>query len=524
MEKAFDKILPIPKTPRTYHAPPPDRPLSWVPHGTIGNGDYEERLESFANEVLHIESQITSRIKYGSRGWCYLLEGLGKIDKGEFGACQKAINDSRKLGYLPIDFVAEDQDETRHFKGIHIASEPDVELSDLKEDVETMLRDLPSKTTDYWIGEEYYVMMCVEKGDLINLFKPICDKYHVPLVSSKGWAPILLRSHIANLSKKAEANGLKPVLLLFYDLDPAGIKISDTFKENLEDCEGGTGWNPEGLIIERFGLNAEDIEQYGLMWIDNLKTSSGRTSRDYGYINTYGNRKCEANALFKNDDTLKAGEEICRAAIEKYYGADALERFRLKEEVSREKLKDVYANPVWKTVKDSLDTIINELGSTEKVAKPHKEFEVETETIVYVDGESYGLCPKCNEVFRYRQKDYGKLRKCRGCHLLMRLEFKKAAEKEVVIYATWPEMAECPRCHQKFMYDKSYNDVLCGCPNCHLPFRLKITELKNENAEEKQTSNPHEFNMNGELERKILKDAEKDANKLIGKLLKKGTK
>jgi len=432
IEKAFDKILPIPKQPKVYRMPPPDRPLSWVPHGNIGNSDYEERLESFANEVLHIESQKTSKIKYSSRGWCYLLEGLGKIDKGEFSACQKAINDCRKLGFLPIDFVAEDQDTTRHFKGIHIASEPHVQLSELKDDVETMLRDLPSKMTDYWVGEQFYVMMCVEKGDLINLFKPVCDQYHVPIVSSKGWAPILLRSHIANLSRKAEANGLKPVLLLFYDHDPAGIKISDTFKENLSDCEGGTGWSPEGLVIERFGLNAKDIEQYGLMWIDNLKTGSGRTSRDYGYINAFGHRKCEANALFKNDDTLKAGEQICRVAIEKFYGSDALERFRKKEEASKEKLKDVYDNPVWKSVIESLDEIIDdELGSVEEAEKPHTEVAVENETVVFIDNKFYGNCPSCHTQFNYAEKDYGKLKRCRCCHLLMRLQFKEAEQKGV---------------------------------------------------------------------------------------------
>lgn len=421
IEKAFDKILPIPKQPKIYRMPPPDRPLSWVPHGSIGDLNYEQRLQSFANEVLHIDSQKISHIKYGSRGWCYLLEGLGKIDKGEFAACQKAINDSRKLGFLPIDFVAEDQDQTRHFKGIHVASEPHVQLSELKDDVETMLRDLPSRTTDYWIGEQYYVMLCVEKGDLINLFKPVCDQYHVPIVSSKGWAPILLRSHIANLSKKAEANGLKPVLLLFYDHDPAGLKISDTFRQNLRDCEGGTGWSPEGLIIERFGLNADDIERYGLMWIENLKTGSGRTSQDYRYIQAYGHRKCEANALFKNGDTLKAGEQICRKAIEQFYGADALERFRKKEDASRKKLKDVYANPVWKSINESLDHIIAELGSEEKIEGQPKEIAVENETVVSIGNKYYGSCPNCHTQFNHTEKDYGKLVRCRGCHLLMRL-------------------------------------------------------------------------------------------------------
>ena len=34
-------------------------------------------------------------------------------------------------------------------------------------------------------------------------------------------------------------------------------------------------WPPENLIITRFGLNADFIDEHGLTWIDNLETSSG---------------------------------------------------------------------------------------------------------------------------------------------------------------------------------------------------------------------------------------------------------
>lgn len=426
MEKAFNKILPIPKQPKRYRYYTPNRALTWVPHGTIGNSDYEFRLEKYANELNIINRQRTSTIKYSSRGWCYLLEGLGKIHKGEFTAAQKAINDCRKLGLLPIDFVAQDQDQTRHFKGIHEACEPNSKLSQLKEDIASMLLGLPSDTTDYWSGEEYYVMMCVEKGDLINLFKPTCDKYHVPLVSSKGWPPIMLRSHIARLSQKYEAKGIKPVLLLFYDHDPAGLKISRTFKKNLRDCERGFEWSPDGLIIERFGLNAVDIEKHGLMWIENLRTGSGRTSRDWQYRETYGERKCEANALFKNDTTLEAGETICREAIEKYYGKDALKRFKEKEEASQEKLKDIFENPVWKSASESLDELIKQFDFTEKIEADIEPLETEKITLVYVDIRHYGKCPNCDFYFKHAgRNDHNRLVRCRGCNNLMRIQYKE---------------------------------------------------------------------------------------------------
>lgn len=424
MEKAFNKVLAIPKTPRVYRPPPPPRPLTWIPHGKLGNHKYESRLEDFAAEIRAINAHRTSRVKYSSRGWCYLLEGLGKIHKGEFNACQKAINDCRKLGLLPIDFVAEDQDITRRFSGIHEASDPAILLQKVKADIEDMLSNLPASTTDYWTGEEYYLMMCVEKADILNLFKPICQEYHVPIVNSKGWPPILLRGHIANLSRIAEARGLKPVLLLFYDHDPAGLKITRTFRKNLRDCERGTGWSPEGIIIERFGLNAEHIEKYGLMWIENLRTSSGRVAGDRQYIETYGYRKCESNALFKNDETLKAGEDICRKAIEKYYGEDARERFKKKEDSSKQKLKEVYDDPLWESFYERINKIIESLLPKEQAKERSTNKAVaEKEVEVVIDNRYYGRCPRCGQSFNYNyHRDAGKLVRCKGCNLPMRLK------------------------------------------------------------------------------------------------------
>jgi hypothetical protein len=325
--------------------------------------------------------------------------------------------------------VREDQDETRRFQGIIEVSDPARSLFDIREEVSNMLEKLPSLATDYWAGERYYLMMCVEKGDILNLFKPICDEYRVPIVSSKGWPPINLRYHIAVLSMRAEERGLTPVLLLFYDHDPAGIKISDTFRKNLEDCERGIGWSPDNLVIERFGLNKEDIDRYSLTWIENLKTGSGREADDRQYIAEYGRRKCESNALFKNDETLKAGEEICRRAIEKYYGQDAIERFRRKEEESKESLKEVYEDPLWQNFYMRVDGLIESLTAKKpKIERPTAATEEEAE--VEVDNRYYGVCPRCGWQFNYSRSDVGRLVRCRFCNLPMRLKWKPGAEDQ----------------------------------------------------------------------------------------------
>ena len=431
MERVYDSILPIPPTPRQYRGPRPKRVISWIPSGKLNTPEYHRRLSEFALEIKKLNSQRTSSVKYSGRGWCYLLEGLQKIDKDEFSFCSKAINDCRKTGLLPIDFVAEDQDVTRHFQGVLEATDVTTSLSKLKEDVKDYLETLPSTVTDYWKDEKYYVMMCVEKGDLLNLFQPICREYHVPIVSSKGWAPILLRHHIAKLSRKAESLGLTPVLLLFYDLDPVGWKISQRFRKNLEDCSRGTGWHPNKIVIKRIGLNEADIQKYNLSWIENLKSSSGRTPRDPEYVEKFGEKKCESNALFKNDETLEAAEEICRRWIEQFYGGDALERFRKKEENAKNtKLAKLYENSTWNEFFAQIDKVSVEMTKEQVkdvVPPPTNLSSGEEEITVYVTGSHYGRCPGCHKGFDYDEEDIGRSVRCRNCHAMLRVMRKPSS-------------------------------------------------------------------------------------------------
>jgi hypothetical protein len=266
-------------------------------------------------------------------------------------------------------------------------------------------------------------MMCVEKGDIRYLYEPICNRYHVPIVSSKGWSSIALLDSIVKLSMRAEARGLILVLLIFYDHDPMGLKIARLFRSKLEEIRRATGWDPKGLLIERIGLNKDDIDKYNLTWIENLKSSKGRESRDADYIATFERRKCESNALFKNDETLKAAEEICYSAIEKYYGKDAITRFRAKEQMQRDKLSTVYDDPVWVHFNEKINEVIkltpeNVSTTYPKPLTPPSEFEVE----VYLDDRYYGRCPICGTEFNYDSSIIGRMQRCQRCYTSMRLK------------------------------------------------------------------------------------------------------
>lgn len=144
-----------------------------------------------------------------------------------------------------------------------------------------------------------------------------------------------------------EAAGRQCVLLYCGDHDPGGLHISDSFRKNLEDMSGAVGWHPNNLIIERFGLNYQFIEDNGLSWIDNLETSSGSQLNDtehkdhykeyvQEYIALYGVRKCEANALVIKPEK---GRELCRDTILKYLPATAPQAFEERLKPHREALE-----------------------------------------------------------------------------------------------------------------------------------------------------------------------------------------
>lgn len=292
---------------------------------------------ALAEKLIELQKQID--FKLSARGWCYMLEGLKVINKGQFDQTERIINKCRKDGLLPIDFVAED--EGRSFIGVEVP-EGGSPIVYFGKQLKKAMAAEEYYTPDWWEGEKYYIQMLVEKIDLKTLFQPICKKYHIPIATSKGWSSILQRDDMADRFKKAEERGLRPILLYYGDHDPWGLEISNRLLKNLKEIQKGTRWNPRNLIIDRFGLNFDFIEKLHLTWIDNLITSSGREPDRNNpivkrYTEKFGERKCEANALVVRP---KEAEELCRMTIEKYLGSNALERFEAKRERVREILRE----------------------------------------------------------------------------------------------------------------------------------------------------------------------------------------
>jgi hypothetical protein len=200
----------------------------------------------------------------------------------------------------------------------------------------------------FWDYLDVYIEVATEKLSLRNLFEPVCREFHVPITNLKGWSDLNARAAMMRRFAYWAARGTKCVLLLCGDHDPGGLQITETMRKNLEDLSRAVGWSPENLVIIRFGLNAPFIDRHGLTWIDNLETSSGGRLDDpkhpdhkkqyvQDYIEQFGVRKCEANALVV---VPEVGRQLCRDAILRHIPAAAVERYEHRLNALRQQLRD----------------------------------------------------------------------------------------------------------------------------------------------------------------------------------------
>jgi hypothetical protein len=309
----------------------------------IAEREYREAVERFCALIEQIADGMD--FKVGSRGWCYILERHG-LRKGDFDKAQGLITDCRKSGELPLDICAED--ESRSTVGLQ-----SLDTNDIPEEVESWLDHLRNHAHEnytpisFWKDRPTYVEVVVEKLDLRNLFEPVCEEFYIPITNFKGWSDV--NSRAAVLHRVQEKQPRRCVLLVCGDHDPGGLQITDTLAKNLKDLAKAVDWHGTlNLVISRFGLNADFIDEHNLTWIDNLETSSGKRLDDpehfahnhnhvQNYIAEYGARKCEANALVVEPEL---GRQLCRDAILEYVPADAPQRYQRKLTRVRNQLRN----------------------------------------------------------------------------------------------------------------------------------------------------------------------------------------
>ncbi len=311
---------------------------------------YESQMTAFCDFIKTTAAKLDFRPS--ARGWAYLLENERLIDKCDLDSAQDRINDARKSGALPLDICSEDAKRAWHNTENLDSEDPADEADRIHRSVKAWIAEYQPRS--FWTGQPYYLQLIVEKIDLRELFLPVCERWHIPIANGGGWSDLNLRGELMTRFRDNLEKGQIPVVLYCGDFDPVGLQIGDTLRTNIEQLSTAVGWDADGLVIDRFGLNFDFIQKHKLTWIDNLQTSGKGAINDLAdprhkhhlfphvqdYLAKYGARKVEANALVTR---AQAARDLCEAAIRRYMvEADLPERFEQELEPEREALRKLW--------------------------------------------------------------------------------------------------------------------------------------------------------------------------------------
>jgi hypothetical protein len=143
----------------------------------------QEEVANFCALIQEIHSTMDFAV--GGRGWCYILERHG-LRKDDFDEAQRLIDACRKSGMLPLDICA--QDGLRETVGIQQLDSANIE-DEAASWIDHILNHAHKNYTpiSFW-DVDVYVEVPTEKLDLRNLFEPVCQEFHVPIINFKGWS------------------------------------------------------------------------------------------------------------------------------------------------------------------------------------------------------------------------------------------------------------------------------------------------------------------------------------------------
>jgi hypothetical protein len=313
----------------------------------------EQEYLVFAEQMKALDESV--EFKMSARGWCYVLEEHAGLKKAEFDAAEARINTCRKEGFLPLDFTA--ADDARAFKGRTGEEHDHPVLDEYLDGVWAMTRDyLEDYSPHPWVEfQPSYTEVLVEKIDLVSLFEGIARENHTPISNARGDFDINGKARMYQRFQNAAERGQQPVLLYCGDFDPKGLLISSYLRKQFEDLrwrEFTDGYqltlDPDDIIIERFGLNFDQIEEMNLSKVPNLITGSGKDLADLrhpdrikrkpyieDYLRDYGIWKCEANALVTRP---KEGRLLFREAVNRYVSTHGREQWMEANEAATQEM------------------------------------------------------------------------------------------------------------------------------------------------------------------------------------------
>jgi hypothetical protein len=178
-----------------------------------------------------------------------------------------------------------------------------------------------------------HIEVLIEKNTLLNIVKPICWKYYVPMTSGRGFAGPSVWRKMAERFKDSEKSRM--ALLIVSDHDPEGFALADDAIRSLRDL-----WQLP-IKYYRVGVTMEQIKELKLQ--NDYNPIKPKSPNRRGYIERAGTEKtweCEAlEPEYLRDQVAQAIEanmnmEIFRANQKKEI-EDTKEIHRIRTEIAK---------------------------------------------------------------------------------------------------------------------------------------------------------------------------------------------
>jgi tetratricopeptide (TPR) repeat protein len=160
-----------------------------------------------------------------------------------------------------------------------------------------------------------------EKNTLMQILKPVCSDYYVPLTLGRGYASIPVWRDMATRYQQSEKDAF--TLIVASDYDPEGFDLADDAVRSLRDC-----FSIDNIDYHRIAATQEQIEELGLE--ADFNPAKETSSRLQSFIDrTGGTETWELEALPPTylQEQLRAA--IVNEALTNFERSVAMERLRI---------------------------------------------------------------------------------------------------------------------------------------------------------------------------------------------------
>jgi len=239
-----------------------DEDLRWSGETVKPYAKTRELIDHAVEVVKRYDAAITVRQLF------YQLVSANVIENSEdnYKAVGRAVTTARKLGLMPFKDI---EDRGREIEATPIFTSAGDAVSWAKSIFDQ----------DRWGNQDERIAVICEKSALSGVISPICQRWQVPYVASKGYASLSLAAEVAS-----RLWGY--TILYFGDHDPSGVHMPKKWQETLD------GFQANCHLIE-VALRPDQIDRYDLVPQPVKKTDS-RSSK---YRAQHGSGCYELDAL-----------------------------------------------------------------------------------------------------------------------------------------------------------------------------------------------------------------------------------